>query len=536
MQTSTSKHKAFSIIQVVFAVLLINSIICCCLSNRSCTTAAVIGVNGFSRVVIPYPRSCRWKASLSPTTASVPGGTVSSRTSYDSNRLQPTILQLKSMTTTRTTARLLSPEQSQDGVGGGANDDDGVETPSPTTMATPTALSSSQQPPLPQHEHQQQDQAQRQEQEPPTFRKDHTLTVCMVPPPDAVHVWDVVSQMRKELKDPGYYRWPPHANLLYPFLVWKDKTKKKDSGEIDGDETAQDNDNDPGDDELSSILHKLKEATSKVEPFHVHLNPLGTFGGKQRGVLWLYPYSQFQQHREEEEEQSRSAAAAAVDNEDNVVKKEQEDVIQTASESDEEPLKRLQRYLEEAFPMCRDQRKGGKFQPHMTLSHFENLTDAELAKDKIYDMFPNIRSDDRSLRFTLDRIYLLQRKGDMGQFLRVAEIGLGSDGTNIVSRFDPAQPFPGMPKEEESWVYEERMKLKARRNNNGRRGGWKGQRGRRGGGQRSRSPRVPDTPEVIAQKRAERKAKKERLEQEERLSLLSQQQQAERDGVSHDDS
>ena len=515
-------------------------------------------MNGFSRgLVVQNPRSVRWRAAvLSPATL-VAGGAVS-RTSYDSNHRLQTILQQKSMTTTRTTttARLLSPEQSQDRGGGDAANDDGLESSSPTTMVTPTPtdLSSSQERPPPQQQQQQQDQTEVQKQSPTTARKDHTLTVCMVPPPDAEHVWDVVSQMRKELKDPGYYRWPPHANLLYPFLVWKDKkTKKKEKKKdcIDAvDETAQDDDNEEeedddgdGDDELSSILHKLKEATSKVEPFHVHLNSLGTFGGKQRGVLWLYPYSQSRQHELQKEEERNRSDGIGVDKDDNAVKMEEEDAIQTANEGDEEePLKRLQRYLEEAFPMCRDQRKGGKFQPHMTLSHFENLTDAELSKDKIYDMFPNIltttaSNDRRSLRFTLDRIYLLQRKGDMGQFLRVAEIGLGScDGNNnVVRRFDPAQPFPAMPKEEESWVYEERMKLKARRNNNsGRGGGWKGRRGRRGGRQRSRSPRVPDTPEVIAQKRAERKAKKERLEEEERLALLSQQQQEKRDGISHD--
>ena len=123
----------------------------------------------------------------------------------------------------------------------------------------------------------------------------------------------------------------------------------------------------------------------------------------------------------------------------------------------------------------------------------------------------------RPLQFKLDSIYLLQRKGDNGQFVRVAEIFLGKRELPQFHIFDTSSEssaFPNMPTTEEDWVYEERMKLKARRNNNG---GW---RGRRGGKRRTerqrrrRSPRIPDTPEVIAQKRAERKAKKERLERE----------------------
>ena len=67
-----------------------------------------------------------------------------------------------------------------------------------------------------------------------------------------------------------------------------------------------------------------------------------------------------------------------------------------------------------------------------------------------------------------------------------------------------------MPDTEEEWVYEERMKLKARRTSS-----WK-TRGRKRAGRKRRNGRnkekIPDTPEIIAQKRAERKAKREALE------------------------
>jgi 2'-5' RNA ligase len=285
---------------------------------------------------------------------------------------------------------------------------------------------------------------------PPSSKQVHHVTICMVPPPEATQVWKTVSEMRMQLKDPGYYRWPPHANLLYPFL------------EVTDEET------------LPKILEQLHSATRQCRPFSVRLNELGTFGGKQRGVLWLHP-----------------------------------DSSNTDENDDAIPLLALHQKLVEAFPMCKDQTKGGKFSPHMTLSHFESLDDAMAAKKRIETDFPNPK-----LEFVLDRVYLLRRQGDDGQFLRIAEIGLGPDST--VERLDPSRSFPDMPTKEDDWVHEERMNLKARRNGRDRRGGGRLTQRR----SRSREPRVPDTLEAIATKRAERKAKRERLERERELQEI----------------
>lgn len=289
----------------------------------------------------------------------------------------------------------------------------------------------------------------------PKPKKLHTVTVCVVPPPQHKDVWTTVSDMRRKLKDPGYFRWPPHANLLYPFL-----------------EISQER--------VPELVEQLHSATRRCPPFWSCLNRFGTFGGKQRGVLWLYPDSR---------------------NDD-------------GDGDNDAPLTMLHQKLEEAFPMCKDQTKLGEFNPHMTLSHFSNLTHALEAQSQLESEYPASRLLD--LTFLIDRIYLLERQGDSGQFLRVAEIGLGDDST--VRVLDPPQAFPDMPTTEEDWVYEERMKLKARRNKNGgrSRGGGRGRR------RRSREPRIPDTPEEIARKRAERKAKRERLEQEKALQEIEQ--------------
>lgn len=286
-------------------------------------------------------------------------------------------------------------------------------------------------------------------------RKLHTLTVCMVPPPEYTDVWDRLGRIREHLKDPGYFRWPPHVNLLYPFFDFKSQNT------------------------VMEVVQQLHSATKQCSPFTVSLNAFGTFGGKSRGVLWLYPDS-----------------AGTSSSQDGDSSKE---IL---------PMVHLHKKLEEAFPMCFDlsQKAGGEtFSPHMTLSHFKNLQDALHAQAAL----TNDGFSLDGLDFTMDRVYLLERQGDSGQFERLAEVGLGPDST--VTVFESPQAFPGMPKKEVEWVYEERMKLKARRN---------GGRGRGGRGRNHRIPRearIPDPPKVIEAKRAERKAKHERLEKEREL-------------------
>ncbi|KAL3894243.1 MAG: hypothetical protein SGARI_007804 [Bacillariaceae sp.] len=246
----------------------------------------------------------------------------------------------------------------------------------------------------------------------------------MVPPPEGNEkLWETLSKMRRQMKDPGYFRWPPHANRLYPFLKLQSPTK---------------NDDDHNALFLPEIVEMLESATKQISPFSVRLQSFGTFGGKKRGVLWLHP--------------------------DSTVADTANDDLQSDAAA---PLIRLQSLLEKAFPMCKDQSKQGTFTPHMTISHFPNNNEALEAQQELEESFPNREE----MTFVLDRIYLLERKGDDGQFLRVAEVALGTPpNQNAETRIlDPPQPFAGMPSTEEEWVYMARMEMKARRNKNQRR-------------------------------------------------------------------
>ena len=289
--------------------------------------------------------------------------------------------------------------------------------------------------------------------------KVHTLTVCMVPPPSNVEVWNTVYQMRELLRDPGLFRWPPHVNLLYPFVNFE---------AIEGHDATST--------PLFETVQLIRQATKQIEPFPVCLNAYGTFGGRNRGVLWLNP-------------DSRKGA------------------VGDESDNSTIPLMDLHSSLEKAFPMCLDlSQKGntGKFSPHMTLSHFKNLTDALDAQTKLEEKFSL-----NELSFVMDRVYLLKRQGDGGHFHRLAEVFLGQTeeaNKEEYQIYEPPLPFPSMPLFEADWVYQERMALKKRRNWSGNRRGGKRYRRRR-----SDEPRVPDTPEEIERKRAERKLKRERL-------------------------
>ena len=309
---------------------------------------------------------------------------------------------------------------------------------------------------------------------PPEPRKSHCTTVCAVPPPSATVAWEALTRARLQLRDPGFYRWPPHANLLYPFLELNSMKKRSEGSEAELGPLFDDD-----------MLDALERVAAKCCPFEVTISELGVFGNKNRGVLWAYP---------------RSHAIG-----------EDPPVGEVPFCEPDEPMIQLQALLEAEFPTCTEQRKSRDFHPHITLSHYASVDDALSAKEQIETWW-------QPIRYITEEIYVMRRVGDEGQFKISATISLATgqskniDSVSSTSHrrchvHDPPIPFPDMPTTEEEWVYEERMKLKARRNSS-----WK-TRGRKRAGRKRRNgrnkERIPDTPEIIAEKRAARKAKRE---------------------------
>jgi len=87
----------------------------------------------------------------------------------------------------------------------------------------------------------------------------HTSTLALVPPEEA---WPPIQDVRERLRDKGLYRWPPHINLLYPFVP---------------------------EDDFAAAADALAPAAASNPPFELSLDAFGVFGGRHRGVLYLCP-------------------------------------------------------------------------------------------------------------------------------------------------------------------------------------------------------------------------------------------------------
>jgi len=87
----------------------------------------------------------------------------------------------------------------------------------------------------------------------------HHTSVCVVPPDVA---WEHIQALRWSLEDKGLWRWPPHANLLYPFIA-------------------------PHHFRDAAIV--LAAALANVQPFDVTLSELKIFAHKRSATLWLHP-------------------------------------------------------------------------------------------------------------------------------------------------------------------------------------------------------------------------------------------------------
>ena len=89
-----------------------------------------------------------------------------------------------------------------------------------------------------------------------TFLKQHTSTVALVPPEA---VWPSIQTVRRALRDKGLYRWPPHINLLYPFIAPQD---------------------------FADAVAVLSPRLAAIAPLTITLDTLECFGGRHRGVLY----------------------------------------------------------------------------------------------------------------------------------------------------------------------------------------------------------------------------------------------------------
>lgn len=90
----------------------------------------------------------------------------------------------------------------------------------------------------------------------------HHSTLAIVPPCLDESIWSSIQSIRYTLRDKGYYRWPPHINIVYPFIAPE---------------------------HYDDFLPSLERELAEIPPFRLSLPNFNTFGGAKRGVLWLEP-------------------------------------------------------------------------------------------------------------------------------------------------------------------------------------------------------------------------------------------------------
>ena len=145
----------------------------------------------------------------------------------------------------------------------------------------------------------------------------HHSTLAIVPPIFEESVWLSLQSIRYSLRDKGYYRWPPHINVVYPFIA----------PEL-----------------YNDFFPSLEREIAEIHPFRLSLTNFNTFGGFKRGVLWLEP----------------TARSLEIDN------------MMESEKIFGEMYVRIQRALDNSdIPLSTK-----PFVPHMTVCHCESRDDA----------------------------------------------------------------------------------------------------------------------------------------------------------------
>eukprot|EP01041_Mallomonas_annulata_P012938 gene12938-27301_t len=227
----------------------------------------------------------------------------------------------------------------------------------------------------------------------------HHSTICLVPPPHSV-CWETISELRRALRDKGFYRWPPHINLIYPFI-------------------------DPS--QCSSILPSMADSLKDIEPFEIILNEFSMFGSDSRGILYLNP----------------TTACDTTDT--NTITSIHTALTNSLYSSQTTPTKIHTPHTIKPFI------------PHMTVSHFPNLQSAAVAAEQFRPWTPLRFLVDKV--YVLERRGDRGRSGDGSgssndQFCISYTLPLGQSGggcEGIVC--ENGARFPNMPLEPEEWVH-----------------------------------------------------------------------------------
>jgi 2'-5' RNA ligase len=174
----------------------------------------------------------------------------------------------------------------------------------------------------------------------------------------------------RHVHDKNYRRWPPHINLIYPFLASPLETSDSNSPRLS-----------------QSIHARIAKATAGIGAFQVSLKASGTFThSKASKTVWLGP-------------------------------------------TPDERVKLLQAALQAEFAECDNDQRA--FTPHLSVGQAKTDKVVEqLSKEitnSIADFCQHQDGGLEALEWYIDRVYVIERKGFHGRFTIVGSVELAQE-------------------------------------------------------------------------------------------------------------
>jgi 2'-5' RNA ligase len=195
----------------------------------------------------------------------------------------------------------------------------------------------------------------------------HKSALALLPP---ISITTPIESVRRA-HDKHFARWPPHINLIYPFLA--SPSAMSDEGDSSSLQLKED------------IRSRIRKAVQQLEPFHVSLSadPPGQFSHSKRSrTVWLGPST--------------------------------------------ERVQQLQAALQAEFAECNaDQRP---FTPHLSVGQAHSDAGAQTLGDEIKRSVTDFNKDDSTpaaLDWYVDKVYVIERKGYKDRFKVVGYIDIG---------------------------------------------------------------------------------------------------------------
>lgn len=205
----------------------------------------------------------------------------------------------------------------------------------------------------------------------------HKAALAILPPSSIISPIEAV----RRIHDRHFERWPPHINLLYPFLA-------RETEGIQSHLHAESNDafSPPSKDDIHL---RIRRAVKSIKPFDVALSadPAGVFSHTKRSkTVWLGPST--------------------------------------------ERVQQLQAALQAEFAECNaDQRP---FTPHLSVGQARSDTGAQNLGEKIKRSIVEFKNGSEenlsaTLDWHIDKVYVIERKGFHGRFEVVDSIELDKE-------------------------------------------------------------------------------------------------------------